>query len=52
MTSWHEHESLTETFWSAKHFATHPIVELQNLLILHITSNNQEARLVSLYLNA
>jgi hypothetical protein len=52
MTTWHEDEPLKEVFWFAKHNAFHPVVELPNILILHISSYNKENELLLEYANA
>jgi hypothetical protein len=52
MTTWHEDEPLKEVFWFAKHSAFHPTEELQNTLILHISSMNKEKELLLEYESA
>lgn len=52
MTTWHEDEPLKEVFWFAKHSAFHSTVELENLLILHISDKNKEKELLSEYASA
>jgi len=42
MTSWHEDETLAETFWFAAHLASHSEFDLQNLLIVDITAEGRE----------
>jgi hypothetical protein len=37
MTTWHDQDSLEETFWFAMHAAMHPSLELDQIYILHIT---------------
>lgn len=51
-TTWHENESLEETFWYSKHCAVHPSVELKNVLLLHIALESQEAKLKDIYVQA
>ena len=52
MTTWHEDESLGEVFWFAKNNAFHPIVVIQNTLLLHISSKNKKAELLLEYARA
>lgn len=52
MTTWHEDEPLKEVFWFAKNNAFHSVVELPNILILHISSYNKEEELLLEYSNA
>ena len=51
MTTWHHKEPLIEVFWYSKNCADHPVVELPNTLILHVSSNNREKKLLSEYAN-
>ena len=52
MTTWHEDEPLKEVFGFAKNNAFHSVVELPNILILHISSHNKEEELLLEYVNA
>lgn len=52
MTTWHENETLEEVFWFAKSLAKHPAVELERTLLLHISDNNEERKLLEAYINA
>ena len=52
MTTWHEKDSLSETFWFSQHNAFHPAVKLQNTVILHISRNNREKELLAGYAGA
>jgi hypothetical protein len=42
MTTWHDEEPLSEAFWFAGHCATHPDVELEETIILHIAAEARE----------
>jgi hypothetical protein len=52
MTTWHEDEELSEVFWFAKHRAHHPAHELKNTVIVHISREEKQADLESLYEHA
>ena len=39
MTTWHDDVPLDEVFFFAKHCALHPVLDLKNLAIVHITKN-------------
>ncbi len=52
MTTWHADETLEEVLWFAKSAALHPAVPLQSTLLLHISQNNEEGKLVEAYVNA
>jgi hypothetical protein len=47
MTTWHENEPLKNVFWFAKNSATHPTVDLPNLLILHVSDVDEGNELLS-----
>jgi hypothetical protein len=47
MTTWHENEPLKNVFWFAKNSATHPTVDLPNLLILHVSDEDEGNELLS-----
>jgi len=49
MTSWHEDEDLDEVFFFCKNHAFHPTIELNNTLIVHISADNKEKEILSLY---
>ena len=42
MTTWHSDESLAEVLWFSKYTASHPTVELDKTLLLHISSECRE----------
>ena len=50
-TTWHENEPLKEVFRSSKNDAFHPIVDIQNTVIIHISSNNKEKTFLAEYAN-
>ncbi len=52
VTTWHEKESLKETFWFSKRCAIHPTVDLKNTLLLHIAVESQETKLLKIYAKA
>jgi len=41
MTTWHDQDSLEDTFWFAAHAAMHPSLELDETYILHIAPSAQ-----------
>ena len=43
MTTWHDDEPLKEVFWFCKNGAIHPSVNIDNVLLLHISNSNKEA---------
>jgi hypothetical protein len=49
MTTWHDNESLAETFWFAGHAACHPTVALDEVAIIDIGPTNREADLTGGY---
>ena len=52
MTTWHENEPLEEVIGFAKISASHPDVELQNILLLHIASHRNEKNILDIYQRA
>ena len=52
ITTWHENEPLREVFWFSKHDAFHPVVDIKNSLLLHISSENSEQYLLEKYAKA
>lgn len=52
MTTWHDDESLQEVCWFAKILAHHPTPELENVLVLHISSVDRQRELEGLYRDA
>jgi hypothetical protein len=49
MTTWHENEPLDEVFRFSKLFAEHPVVPLDQTIILHIAAASQEAEILGMY---
>lgn len=49
MTTWHEDEPVEEVFWFAQNCAFHPVVELNNTLILDISPVERGERLLLLF---
>ena len=49
MTTWHPDEPLTEVFWFSKHTASHPTVDLDQTLLLHISPKSREHDLLQSY---
>jgi hypothetical protein len=49
MTTWHQDEPVEEVFWFAQNCAFHPVVELNNTLILDISPVERGERLLLLF---
>ena len=49
MTTWHDDEPLTETFWYAGFTAHHPTVSLQHVAVIDIGPKNREAEMLEAY---
>jgi len=52
MTTWHEDEPLKEVFVFSKNDVFHPCVGLPNTLILHISQENREDKVLAEYARA
>jgi hypothetical protein len=52
MTTWHDAEPLSETFWFAGHAAHHPTVDLNRTLIIDISPDAREAGMLAAYAEA
>ena len=52
MTTWHENESLSEVFEFCKKSAMHEVENLENTLLLHISTENKFEVLISEYESA
>ena len=52
MTTWHEDETLNEVFWFCKNNAFHSTVNLENTLLLHISTEEREEQVVMSYAEA
>jgi hypothetical protein len=49
MTTWHSDEPLAEVFWFSKYTASHPTVDLDRTLLLHISPKRQEQEFLRSY---
>lgn len=49
MTTWHTEESLDEVFFFAKQHASHPTVDLQKTLLIHISAISKEPEFVQAF---
>jgi hypothetical protein len=49
MTTWHTDEPLSEALWFAGHCASHPDVELDETVIIHIANEANEVELLRTY---
>jgi hypothetical protein len=52
MTTCHADEKLKDVFWQAKNSAEHACIDFSNTMILHISTENKERELLSLYSTA
>ncbi len=52
MTTWHEDEPLSEVLWFAGHAARHPDVTLEHVVLLHISAQEDPARLIGAFRDA
>ena len=52
MTTWHDHEPLSETFWFAGRVARHSELPLQETLIIHVGANEQRASMLQAFARA
>lgn len=49
MTTWHEHEPLSETFWFSEHAASHPTVLIDEAIIVDVAPRERKAELTELF---
>jgi hypothetical protein len=49
ITTWHSDEPLEEVFWFSKNCAIHPVVDLNQTIILDISTENQRVQLLHAY---
>lgn len=49
LTTWHTDETLDEVFWFAGHCASHPTVDLEQTIILHVSRLERGAELTAQY---
>lgn len=52
MTTWHEDESLSDTFWFAGFTAHHPTVPLEHVAIIDIGPTHRERQMLQAYKEA
>jgi hypothetical protein len=52
ITTSHEVEALKDIFWYAKHTAMHPCFKLDNILLLHISTSEDEQKICAEFLAA
>ena len=52
MTTWHEHEPLSETLWHCKYCAVHPTVEIFRTLLVHVSEISKEQEFLQAYAEA
>ena len=52
MTTWHDKEPLADLLWFAKNSACHPSVDLDQILLLHISEKNSEDEVLRAYADA
>ena len=52
ITTWHRNEPLQEVFRYSKHQAEHPMVQLDQTLILHISASPRREELLTAYVTA
>ena len=49
VTTWHENESIKDVFWCAKNNAYHPVANIRNTLLIHVSNSNNEQELLNEY---
>lgn len=49
ITTWHDKVPLTEAFYFAKYNATHPVANIENTLLIHVSKTNKEQELLNEY---
>lgn len=52
MTTWHDNETLIETFWFAEHVALHPTVSLTRTVIIDVGNADRQAQMLETYRTA
>lgn len=52
MTTWHEDEDLEEVFWFAKNRAKHPVLDLNDAVLIHICDVEKREEFEDLYAHA
>ena len=48
MTTWHDHEPLSETFWFAEHAACHPTIAINETIIIDVGPQERRAALLEM----
>jgi hypothetical protein len=49
MTTWHETDSLHETFWFSERVAMHPSLNLEQTYVIHISPNERATDLLQIF---
>lgn len=49
MTTWHTEDSLEELFFFAKHSAYHPVIDLPQIVLVHVSTVCKEVELLQAY---
>ncbi len=49
MTTWHSDEPLVEVFWFSKNSAVHPVVDLKQTILVHISATANKEKLLADY---
>lgn len=52
MTTWHDRDSLKDTFWYSAHAAVHPSLDLDETYIIHIAPIGRSEELLQLFREA
>jgi hypothetical protein len=52
MTTWHADQPLSDVFWFSRNCASHPVVELERTVVIHIADESREKELLKAYLDA
>jgi hypothetical protein len=52
MTTWHEDEMLNEVFWQSKNCAFHSSIDIDNTLLLHISTQCSKEAMLRVYAEA
>ena len=52
MTTWHENETLKDVFIFSRNSALHPTLELNEILIIHISQNDKKKSFIEEYARA
>lgn len=52
MTTWHDKEPLSEALWFAGNCASHPDIDLEKTLIVHVAPDERAAATLKLYIDS